>query len=628
MELLKKIFSGERKNSLIISELKQIVNECYSSKTLTERSKNHLYIEKGIERGIINDEHLLLVSILGLKNINDISLIILSLRHNSNKNLYVLTPGVGSAHIIIYIVVILKSNTNVDVKILNEIISILILIFTIMGSQTNSLAFNQNKPEEEHNDVDNIFIKNILPQEEEKPKNKEKKLTVQDWLKSQGFPSFSGTTEELLNDKPDLTKIDIAILCDRPDLLLTLKDINYNLNLDNIILSRSFAMLKLYDPKKDVKNMFFNKGEYTVLIKSIETGCYESFAKIFDNETFLLSYFTITRLVLNMRSAFLLKDNIYLEELQEMLKYGISNGSHIDFYQMSILSTTSTEIANNILKEYKKPMWKKVCSNPKVGAIPDELKVLSSNLNIESLNNKEALCFRLNSYYVADQDELKKATIARQRARISADITNISDFVGTEEVNPELATCQNRTLLDTDPLEYNDASLSYYKDEDGHVWCFLSNMYKSLLDESINPNTSKPLPENFKDQIRSHITILDRLGIPLSDPKTINSAIDDLHKDDEISGKESLKIVSTIEQTAEISKIDVDKMRKLTPEKMNNILNTINMDQYSIDLQDINGNFLLTKEHQYITFCRAAYFAIKSNVNNSKLFFTNLQLNL
>jgi hypothetical protein len=105
-----------------------------------------------------------------------------------------------------------------------------------------------------------------------------------------------------------------------------------------------------------------------------------------------------------------------------------------------------------------------------------------------------------------------------------------------------------------------------------------------------------------------------------SNPFPISKAIDQLAVEDEINGAESKEIVDMIIRTAMGRKIPETKIRSLNAKQMNRVLNTIGMGQPYLE------NSEMTASHQLITFCRAAYFAIKINNEKANIFFNNIML--
>ena len=558
MEDLKKILNNKENIILNDSILSQIVIEWKNNVKLSNKSKMNLYISRGIEKNIIQLHQLLIIII---QNYNPDMLVLLSLvlRYGGN-NFYLDTPGLGMAHILIYVTVMVKNKLD---------ISDIITIFTILGSDLNLPAFQVKNRE----NVDKNFIQDVF-------NGKDNRKTVKEWLILQKI-----IIRNIPEDIPANNKLNFAIMCDN----IKLVGNDVVANLDKIIVSRSFNILKLWNMNKDDKNNYFINGEFVPLTKCIDVGCSEVFEKVATAENF--SYFSMNKICLNLNYYYKNYDLIMLTELKRMLKYSISIGAKMDLFQFNILYP---ELKPLVQEEYSKPLWQKTCklydSNNK------DVKILANNLNITDGD----LCNKLTIYSKMSNDELKKILTERDTVKNDANFVNILDY----------EKCSN---LNINPKEYNNTTLTSYTDNDGNRWCFQSNSYKNLLSTGINPNTNKKLPDSFKEQIKEHSQILEELGVQLDAPKSINDSINDLHKNDEINNNESRIIVNTIEQSIEISGL---KLVPINYNKMINILDKINMSQ--------NNFNELTSDHQYVTFCRAVFTATKNDKKNIDIFFTEL----
>lgn len=633
MQALRDILDGKRTETLSPAEIRRIVQDAGSCKNLLDRSRIHLYITKGLSRGAISPDQLLPIAISEVKAYTDLTMVAIALRMGGNRNLYINTPGIGPAHIIVYTVVTLKA----DSRDINLIMSVCFVLM-IMGSQSVSPSFDQsgNRVRDEaplavEPTMDLNFMEGVshilspngeLPTPDpvigtvaDKPYQ-----SVQQWLQSQGLPSLNSLPKLLAGLKKS-TRTILGIICDRTD-IANADDDGTSINLDDVLVSRSLNIVNSFRIIKGLRIGNLEKGEFVGLIKSVDAGCSESFIHFID-AGLTATYFTINRLVIQLRKSFRDGNTVLTYELQRMIQYAVSKGSNIDMEQLAIISTTSDAIASSILRVYREPAWRKVCAGDKGGSIPDSLKSLAFNLNIESVGTKDNLCRELENYSEADPESLKSATILRQKARIGAAVSTISDFVVGTTPN---VSCQNKTVLQADPFEYGDASMSYYRDGQGAVWCFLSNMYESLLKNPVNPHTTQPLPVGFQNQIRSHLDILQRLGISPSNPVTVASAIDDLSKKDEVSGKESEFIVNTILQTSTVAGIDPARIKSLDPSQMNQILSTIGMDQDVLMYITPDRQAVMTSQHQLITFCRAAYHMIKEHPEQGRVFFNSVKM--
>ena len=220
---------------------------------------------------------------------------------------------------------------------------------------------------------------------------------------------------------------------------------------------------------------------------------------------------------------------------------------------------------------------------------------------------------------------LKQSAINRQQKRISSDVSLISNFINGEAPN---LVCSNMD----DGFEYNDPTMAYYKDDKGNLWCFLSNMYESLIKSKINPSSREPLPENFIYQLNSKLTILTNIGILPSLPKKISETIDELSKEDIISNIESNYIIDTIYKTGAIYGITEENFKKLSSLDMNNLLSFINMKlddsillTFTTTTTDnkVLTSTVMTYNHILTTFCRAIYFKCKNDVKYASIFFNH-----
>lgn len=488
-----------------------------------------------------------------------------------------------------------------------------------------------------------FLIEEITPSRQQRPYQI---MSVSEWLQSQGLPGLLDP-QVILNSLPPKVKMVFGTITDRPDIAFienvrviptatplpvagttetTIRKIEnggYMVpNLEDVLVARSAEIIKRYPVNAGMQIVTQDRGEYIGIIQSVEAMSSEAFQHLIDNGL-EATYFTINRLVIHLRSSFQKGDSILVGEIQTMLQYALSRGSTMDLEQLAMVSTTNDALAQSILATYRQPLWRKVCAGPMTGPLPDRIKALSFSLNIDQSASKKQTCDELVKLSEADAATLKNAAILRQQARVGSQVSSVSDFVSGAV---PAVTCQNKTVLQHDPFEYNDAAMSFYKDDQGAVWCFTSNMYESLLNTPINPHTRKPLPPSFQAQLRAHLDILRRLGISPSNPIPVSTAIDNLTKNDDVSGEESGYIVDTILQSAKVAGIDPNRIRRLTGPQMNQILSTVKMEQPSIVAVDSDNRYFMTADHQLITFSRAAYHAIKEQPELAKLYFTNIKL--
>lgn len=641
MNTLKNKLNGKSDEPIRPEEIQDLVSEINRLSTVISKSKANLYLLRGLQRRLIHPDVLLSASIAECRTNAGLVPIALALRSGANKNLYLNTPSIGPAHVMVYTVSILR-DAGCPIQLINSVCLVLIQ----MGARTVSPAFDQggNKVEIGNRDgeqFDTGFIKsiavNLLPREASSPANLFTKssvgafgrvstISVQEWFRSQGLSDYSSPEEVIMNlDKE--SRLIIGTICDNVKLAYpdgtvfesvvtpTHQTILFP-SFDDVLLNRAVNVGKALPLTPGLKISSEEHGENFAIGRCVDTGFTELF-KHFLDQGLMVSYFTVTRICLLLKESLAMKNLIFVEELQTMLLYAVSRGINLDLDQMSLISTTNDDIAQMILNEYRQPYWRKICTGPQNVEPTKALQSLSFALLGQNVGEmtKAALCTQLHNLSQADPEALKHAAVERQRTRVSSIVASVQDFVG----NKPVVTCRNKTVMQTDPFAYNDAQMSFYADRQGAVWCFTSDMYEGLLSRPINPHTNQELPIPFQHQLRSQLELLKQLGISTTAaPMSISEAVDNLNLDDEITNKNSQFIVETIIKTGVAIGISESKLRSLGVDQMNAVLATIGMKQPYLPL--------LTPTHAFTVFCRAAYVAIRSNSSISKTFFLDVTL--
>ena len=641
MNTLKNKLNGRNDEHIRPEEIQDLVSEINRLSTVISKSKANLYLLRGLQRRLIHPDVLLSASIAECRTNAGLVPIALALRSGANKNLYLDTPSIGPAHVMVYTVSTLR-DAGCPIQLINSVCLVLIQ----MGARTVSPAFDQggNKVEIANRDgeqFDSGFIKsiagNLLPRDASSPANLFTKssvgafgrvstISVQEWFRSQGLSDYSSPEEVIMNlDKE--SRLIIGTICDNvklayPDgiafepVATSTHHTSLVPSFDDVLLNRALNVGKALPITSGLKISSEEHGENFAIGRCVDSGFTELFRHFLD-QGLMVSYFTVTRICLLLKESYALKDLIFVEELQTMLLYAVSRGINLDLDQMSIISTTDDDIAQMILNEYRQPYWRKICTGPQNVEPTKALQSLSFALLGQNVGEmtKASLCTQLHNLSQADPEALKHAAIERQRTRVSSIVASVQDFVG----NKPVVTCRNKTVMQTDPFAYNDAQMSFYADRQGAVWCFTSDMYEGLLSKPINPHTNQELPIPFQHQLRSQLELLKQLGISTTAaPMSVSEAVDSLNLDDEISNKNSQFIVETIIKTGVAIGISETKLRSLGVDQMNAVLATIGMKQPYLPL--------LTQTHAFTVFCRAAYVAIRANSSISKTFFLDVTL--
>jgi hypothetical protein len=623
MEVLRKRCSEEENYNITPLELEAAVRECFELNTFTTRSKAYLYFIKGIEREIVDPDVLLSVAIAECKANADLSLLAIALRYGANANLYVSTPTIGIAHVLIYTVSMMRDNGQSQ-----GMINSACVILVAMGSRTVSPAFdhtaNRLQEQKERATFDTSFVAMTAGKQSPSHSDPEGfataqrqiKMTVQDWLNSQRFPDYSNA-DEVIESLPVEAKRIIGVVCDKPTIAFQEEPEEEKTKItipaiEDLLTSRALKVTEKIPFPMTSKARGELNGEVLAISKAIDVGASLIFKTLVE-KGFEVTYFSLNRLCLLFEQTVHEGDMVMVQELKQMLMTTVTYGFSMDLEQLRIISSADQEFAAKIIDSYGAPYWKKVCFGAMSSPVPDTLKSMAFALGLDIGVSKETLCQELRKLSQADPEAIKDAAIARQRARVSSAVSNLHDYIaGTA---PTIA-CTNKTPMQEDPFLYNDAQMAFYKDQRDHVWCFTSDTYQALLAKPINPYTKEPLPETFQTQLRSQIETLRLLGIPMANPKSAAAALDSLKKPDELSNTESDFIVQTIVKAAAASALTEEKLRTLSPSQMNSVLKGIEMTQGYLAA--------LSPNHQFITFCRAAYASIKVEPGRARNFFNSV----
>lgn len=576
-----------------------------------DRGLFNLYISKAIESKLISPELFFIRIVNIFKEKEAIILLALVFRYCIDKNFYVSASGSNSnIHIIIYCLSILGNN--------NDILE----MFLILGSDFNFLVqqiININRE-----NIDLEFIRHIQNSNQ----------NVRDWMKINNINIPTPTIEmkilcNVYNNEDNKKSINIDFFRNLKftsflDVVITCRSFNYlyiinnnvnrnnngnvnsnnninvnnNVNIGNV---NNVANNKIGNNIANVNTTFnnffndniniFNRGKYNAISICIDKGASETFKYILLNNPEYLTYFSINYLCLSIKYYHIVylhrneNNNVILFlELLQMITYAVSIGIKIDLHQLNIIPD---EYKKQIIDEYSQPYWQKSC---KTNGINNDLKKIAFNLN-ETTKDKKELCSNLEKYSKLTNQQLLEEQKKRSNKN---DIKTISD-------------CKNPINIS----EYTRGTVYNYIDSDNNNWCFLPEDFSQLISKRKNIYNNENLSDNLVKDLTAYNIMLEDLGIIKAE--SINNVYNQLHENDTINNNESNKIVNTIEQSALILNVPVNKLRELNYDQMNAALKTIKMEQN--ELQD------LTREHQYVTFCRAAYEAIKREYKNAEIFF-------
>ena len=552
LDEIQRIIYGERNNPFTPLEINKLFSEPITSEF-------NIIIYTAFQRKILDPDISILQIISLAKRGEHIILIALCLRFGADPNMYVNAPKLGTMHILGYIYNTLRSIGS------TEVLNTIILMFLVEGSKISLPIF------------DSLSGKVIL--DSVNTNNKRSQATVSDWLIDQGYNNIlqiGDVTElyKLVGVEP-LTLL--SILLDKPNLM------NRDYSSEDVTLAiRTFSNISLTNmvktlPKLNYSNMLDLAVDY------YNSYSYEKFIVFC-----LPSYTLINKIITMMKSS---KNRLVIQELEKMLLISISNGVELDSNQVNIIGTIGQNTLSIVMKEYEQPYWKKVCKNVTTSNdIPETLRRLAISLNIDPTIGKKAICDNIDSLSKSDKQILVQAAKYRQERRISSNLGTINEFIN--ETNPVLV-CRNKNLLQNDPLEYNDIDLAYYRDNQGVVWCFVSDTFESILETGINPYNSISLPKTFILELQHKVSVLKSLDKG-STITTFNNAVSGLFNKDNI--REKSNRIDTMIQLGSQYGVTSTLINSLSKQEMVNGLRSIGKNKVILDVLSTSHALITTSD--------------------------------
>ncbi len=616
-------------------------------------SELNVVLYEALKRSAINPDTTLLQILPKAISQEYIIPISLCLRFGADANMYLDSPKLGTIHILGYTYYLLYDNAP------SFILNTIVLMFIITNSRPTMPIFDDNAGRIENKNAD-IYARY----------KKQHATSVIEWIHEQRYMTIIDKLEggvDISNIKKIFDTesiIFISILLDNPkyavrpyqqkDLKLAIQC--FSITVVKTILNNATSYLFEY---LDTSVIYYNSDAYISLIDYGESP----------------SYFLMNNILLRMRNARQKGRVLQFRELYNMLLYSISRGSQLDNEQRIIVANTGDDILTGVINEYQTPYWRKICSNGKnynkntndidvispsltsptsiterniminnnnnnndggerntytggvvkhgdSSRIPDRLKQLAFSLNLNT-SSKTAICNHIDHLSKSNRNTVVAAAQKRQQTRMRTDTSSIDDFMNNEDTNYPI--CRNQALLEHELYDYNDLDLAYYKDDQGVIWCFPSEMYQNLLLDGKNPYNMTILPEKFKENIRYRLTMLDKQtniinprGVGLYNvykPMTFTEALDNLNEPDKITDKYSQQALDAFFYLG--TQYHVYNLKLISKEKLISAFRSI---RYHIELKD------LSNAHALITSARAIDYIRSTNPTAIALFFESLTI--
>lgn len=386
-----------------------------------------------------------------------------------------------------------------------------------------------------------------------------KLITVSDWLANQKYRSVVSGVEsasELAKRIPLEMMVMISILLDAPQ--LTPRSYREE---DIYLAIRSFSMAVI--PK--IPTSTLRTGlDYKSLLTAEAAFNSAAFTDLLGRGQ-MPSYILVNRIILDLKRY---QGRLPFIELQNMLRDSVTRGATLDQDQLTIIGTLGQNTLTLVNQAYAEPYWRKVC-RVSTGAVPEELRMLATSLNLNTDAGKAAICENLSLLSAADKQGLKDAARRKQQLRMMGEVGYLSEFL--EGKIPDLVP-RNRSLMPQDPFTYNDNDIVFYRDDQGSIWAFGREMFATILESKTNPYSSAPLPV----EVLAKIEMKNQLG---GGPAiSFDNAIDHLDDKDSIGNNMSAQVLQQYTNLANRMGVPSEVALGLSKADMSAALRAINFD--------------------------------------------------
>ena len=598
--LLQDKFMGKTNEKLSIVEINYLFNKPINQEF------NYI-LKESLEKNLISPDDAFVQLIPRAKTMDYLIPLAICVRDpNFNPNLYINVKNVGIIHVLGY--VHLNIDTNMEIR--NSILFLLLF----KSSNYNLPIFDKTGGS----------IKNYIDE------NEFTTISVKEWIQNQNYNSPILKINILSNDK-------IAKLMDEESLN------NFSIILDNASIgNEKYKNTDMTNAIRSLCSKILVNIPFTNTIILMDNK-YLREAVIylnFDAFKFLIekglypSYLLINKIIISMKMYREKGDYVSMKNLENMLILSISYGSEIDMDQYNIIGSLGKSVLENINREYTHPYWKKICKSSFEGRennfdknIPDELKRISLSLNIDPYLGKRGICENINDLTKADKEMIKESAQKRQKIRMVAELGRLSDF--TNDKIPNLI-CRNRELLQNDPTNYIDIGMSYYKDDQGAIWCFTDDMYSTILENGFNPYNRTSLPNSFKNKLTNNIQVLKDLGL---DPKSgyatnevsriFSHSLDKISENDIISEKNSVMEIYKFKNLAIKNGVSSDIIDTVNKDKFILALSNISVDKDYLDFNLLSNSHILTTTARIVNYKNSIgdnispfFYALTNNISD------------
>lgn len=496
----------ESSTHLKLPKIDQLISDCIKNENELKSTRVGLF-EEMIKLGFISPDDAIPIIVKEMRETVDLGLIVICMKYEVDKNIYVNVPGLGPAHILLYAY---QQHYSMN----KHLFEMFYILTVLLGTSTLSPSYHVVQKQNPLEFYTGIKEKHIQVE------------SVYEWLANKGckIPSIAS---ELIEYVKLLPKYDQNV-------------INVYTNSGNewppemfvyMLASRNpyWKKLKLEELKPNYLKAAVNSTFFELVANMLNTGLRPSYIDF----SFWIAHY---KYISNFHN-----NNYLIEQCELMIIDLIRRGFKIDLYYLDEIGSINPRFRTQLIEEYQRPLFKKVCSNNEDGYIPDEIKTVAVYLGISD-SNKANFCSSIENITSADLDSLIGANQKKNNEAMISKVNSLADYINSTHFKG----CTNRGDFSDNPLNYPIDLLAYYKDMEGKTWCFLSKDFESLLHKKINPTTKLSLPEDFIIRLDVQTKTLKFFGINLSDPKTISKIIAEIKKDDSPSNSSSDIVIERV----------------------------------------------------------------------------------
>jgi hypothetical protein len=556
---------SEASMRLVFSELR--------GTTPSERSMRTALIDELLGHSEFSFDEALALSLMTIDNEFDIGIIPVCIRNGANPNTYVSTPTLGDAHVLV------SAFYSVPENVYPLVYSTLVFL----GSNPNSPCFDPS--------TSNIVYESAA-----------------DWLLNRGIKLPHGSSEllEAVKTLPYRESLCLSVYVNTDFVVWTPDALPFMLT------SRNPNWAMVANPPND-----------PVFLRTAFRAVFPDLFINILNSGIRPSYYDIVSFISHMTRVYRIQNSHPLREMcRTMILACVQRGIPLDSYELDWIRGLDPEFAVLIEREYKRPLWKKVCSIDD-GYIPKEFTETIVFFGLPEHMNKHDLCRSFEEITSADMDSLVRAFRKKNARIMSSRINTLRDFINYDPT----AMCDNPESITGDAMDYSERALAYYKDESGKNWCFLSNSYDSLLNTQTNPINGQSLPLGFIETVRGNAAFLNAFGIPLHDPRTIQAIMDKMRTSDELVNAETNTAVDRVQSVLNSRGVTKDVLVSMSTRETASRLSKLNINindyiedftMFDIPIREYNIN--ATPELVYVLVCRLLYTVFSNDIQRLNRF--------